>query len=608
VGRRRFFVWRMDLGSGVGRSSAIRYRPQERDVLAELRRKVLVCGDDNRSFLATVRALGRMGYDVQVAPFDFTALALRSRYINKIHWLPYYLEDGQVWLKAVEDLFRREMFDLVIPCDERWAIPLQHHGDVLGPLCPLASADGRAGEVLNDKHLTRELARELGIPVAAGRLIREDETAQSILAECPTPLALKPRQSYTPTQLYSRAKVAIAVDAEELAELLPKYRSSAYLFEAYFAGSGVGLSLLAHQGKVLQAFEHHRVREDSSGGYYRVSAAIDPALLAAASAVAQALAYTGVAMFEFKVNHQTGQWILLEVNARPWGSMPLPLSCGVDFAGRWAQLLIEGRETPNLDYPIGIYGRNLIPDLHQIISRAGALRRQPVALVTYLAEVVWEFSRLATGREHWDALVRDDPAPGLAEFAGIGRSILRRLSSLLPGEEQRARRREREHFDQLVRRRGTSTLSIVFVCQGNICRSPLGGLLLTKLLEGLPVRVASAGMLPRMHNPSPANGVTAARELGIDLSSHRSAHLAPFLAEQATVLVVFDEKNRASILQRYPALAPRILFLGSFLEDLDWPSEIADPDGFDLLRFREIYAHIDRASIALAQRIRSLLH
>ena len=51
--------------------------------------------------------------------------------------------------------------------------------------------------------------------------------------------------------------------------------------------------------------------------------------------------YTGVAMFEFKRN-DSGGWILLEVNARPWGSMPLPLSLGVDFPYRWYRLLTAG--------------------------------------------------------------------------------------------------------------------------------------------------------------------------------------------------------------------------------------------------------------------------
>ena len=37
-------------------------------------------------------------------------------------------------------------------------------------------------------------------------------------------------------------------------------------------------------------------------------------------------------------------------------------------------------------------------------------------------------------------------------------------------------------------------MHIMFVCTGNICRSPMGELLLTKYLTGTTVRVSSAGI------------------------------------------------------------------------------------------------------------------
>ena len=46
--------------------------------------KVLVLGDDTRSFLATVRSLGRQGVAVHVAPANFRSPALLSRYIAAV--------------------------------------------------------------------------------------------------------------------------------------------------------------------------------------------------------------------------------------------------------------------------------------------------------------------------------------------------------------------------------------------------------------------------------------------------------------------------------------------------------------------------------------------
>ena len=67
---------------------------------------VLLFGDDTRSFLATVRSLGRQGVPVHVAPYSLSAPALRSRYIRKVHRIPYYLGDGAAWTAAVRDVVR----------------------------------------------------------------------------------------------------------------------------------------------------------------------------------------------------------------------------------------------------------------------------------------------------------------------------------------------------------------------------------------------------------------------------------------------------------------------------------------------------------------------
>ena len=103
--------------------------------------KALVLGDDTRSFLATVRSLGRQGIAVHAAPANFRSPALRSRYIAAVHDLPPWMGDGAAWLRAMEALLRAERFDLVIPCDETTLLPLQRHRAQLEPLARLAIPD-----------------------------------------------------------------------------------------------------------------------------------------------------------------------------------------------------------------------------------------------------------------------------------------------------------------------------------------------------------------------------------------------------------------------------------------------------------------------------------
>ena len=104
----------------------------------------------------------------------------------------------------------------------------------------------------------------------------------------------------------------------------------------------------ANQGRLLQVFQHKREHKPSEmgGSSYRVSVAVEPAFETACLSIVDSVGYTGVAMFEFIKDSTTGRWILLEVNARPWGSLPLPVAAGVDFPYCWYRLLVEGEEEP----------------------------------------------------------------------------------------------------------------------------------------------------------------------------------------------------------------------------------------------------------------------
>ena len=570
--------------------------------------KVLVFGEDTRSFLAILRSLGRRGVAVHVAPANLRAPALASRYVAAVHAVPPWMaggsrEPGADWLAAVEALLRAERFDLVIPCNETSLLPLQRHRARLGALARLAVPDDAAIAVLFDKHATRELAQRLGIPVAPGRLKLPGDSAESLLAALGAPVVVKPRHSYRLDRLDRRGRVQLAADAAELARLLSGSDDGAYVLEGFFPGQGLGVSLLACRGRVLQAFEHHRVREDGSGSYYRVSAALTPALLAAAAALVAALDYTGLAMVEFRRDPgRTGTWVLLEVNARPWGSMPLPLGLGVDFPWRWYRLLTAGEESPAVGYRVGVYGRNLLPDLQAMLAEA---HRRGAGRLASLGQWLLELGRVATGREIHDVLVHDDPRPALAEFCQLAGEAARRGVMLLPGRAALGRRRARTRLRTALHRadserKRTGEVRLMFVCLGNICRSPFAAALLrARLGDRRRLGIGSAGMLPRPGRPSPPVGVQAAAAHGIDLATHRSTYLLPAEATAAAVLMVFDEATRRAVLDRYPDLHPRVVKLG----DLGDGAEIADPVGGDAATFAATYAAIAAAVAAVAQQV-----
>jgi protein-tyrosine-phosphatase len=302
--------------------------------------------------------------------------------------------------------------------------------------------------------------------------------------------------------------------------------------------------------------------------------------------------------------------VLLEVNARPWGSLPLPVALGVDFPYRWYQLLVEGLETQPVAYRLGVYGRNLLPDLRQVAARAKMLRGHPLRLAGLLARTVAEYGRVFIGREASDVLVSDDPAPGLLEFKELFVEISDSLRLAAPGAIERRKRRDRRRLFRRIRNRKRGGVVIAFVCQGNICRSPFAAALLRHHLasESDRFRVHSAGMLPRAGVPSPPAAVEAARLVAVDMESHRSQPLSREIAESATVFVIFDEINLMAMRDRYPFISAPIVMLGSFLKTNEFPWTIADPDGGDLATFNNTYAQIGQAVQGLADDIRKALH
>jgi len=136
---------------------------------------------------------------------------------------------------------------------------------------------------------------------------------------------------------------------------------------------------------------------------------------------------------------------------------------------------------------------------------------------------------------------------------------------------------------------------VLFICTGNTCRSPMAeALFLHRLGSEEQWEACSAGIYAGAGTPASANSIEAMRELGIDLSNHRSQPLSAKLVQQTDLIVTMTAGHRFEILQDFPEVGNRVFLIKSFGTS-KVPTDISDPFGRSLDVYRKIRDEIDRA-------------
>ncbi len=107
---------------------------------------------------------------------------------------------------------------------------------------------------------------------------------------------------------------------------------------------------------------------------------------------------------------------------------------------------------------------------------------------------------------------------------------------------------------------------VLFVCVGNVCRSPMAASLLRqRLSHRLPaVTVESAGVAALVGEPADPIAVSLMNEQGVDLSRHRARQLTPGLASAFELILVMEDQQQQAVERIFPAARGRVHRLGRF--------------------------------------------
>lgn len=568
---------------------------------------VLIFGEDTRSFLTVIRSLSQTGMLVDVVSFSNTSVTLQSTCIRNTYGLNHQSMTIDEWTAEVTKLLIDQQYDLVIPCDERALLPLMDIKKSLNITTIFALPEPQDLEPLFNKVETRLTGQSCDIPVALGNVLQlSDHTFEQLQQTYGLPFVLKPTQSYDEDELNKRQSVKIAHSEQDLIDFIAINGAQPCLVESYFPGYGIGVSILANKGKVKAAFAHARVAEPETGGgsSYRKAIPLDPAMLYACQKFCMKLKYTGVGMFEFKYNPENKDWILIEINARFWGSLPLAVNAGINFPSMYAEILLGFKPLDKLTYNLKAYSRSFTNDIYAMKSEFDStkLKKGTGSALLVLGKRLFGLSRILTGNDYIDSFKWFDQRPFWHEFYELFKDKIDKL----PVIKTIKREKRISRFKQALI--ANPKTEILFICYGNIMRSPFAGKLFQQKITETSLNslsVDSFGFHQIDQRKAKPQCVEMAKNWQVDLSDHKSKWLRRHHCLSPNTLVVIMDKKNEYLLQTYYPEIDYISLADLIPSNLGFHHEIADPYDAKPDYLKECYTLIDASIDELTKHIKN---
>ena len=151
------------------------------------------------------------------------------------------------------------------------------------------------------------------------------------------------------------------------------------------------------------------------------------------------------------------------------------------------------------------------------------------------------------------------------------------------------------------------SISVLFVCLGNICRSPTAHGVFQQLVHDREltdrIRIDSAGTAAWHVGKQPdSRSIAAAANRGCDLSSLRARQVSPEDFLQFDYILAMDRNNYELLLQQCPPeYISKLSLILSYLDEVD-NFDVPDPYYGSVAGFEKVCGLLDIAVKAFAER------
>ena len=146
--------------------------------------------------------------------------------------------------------------------------------------------------------------------------------------------------------------------------------------------------------------------------------------------------------------------------------------------------------------------------------------------------------------------------------------------------------------------------NILFVCTGNICRSPFAQGLLTKFTaqEGPQGIIAeSAGLIALPGNSATYLAQRVAAEFSVELGEHEAKSVSKDLVTWSDLILVMEKSHQDTLLGCFPEATGKARLIRHFARFGSKTRGIADPYGLEYEAYRFCFLDIEDAVSGLVE-------
>ncbi|MFO7154199.1 MAG: low molecular weight protein arginine phosphatase [Caldicoprobacter oshimai] len=153
--------------------------------------------------------------------------------------------------------------------------------------------------------------------------------------------------------------------------------------------------------------------------------------------------------------------------------------------------------------------------------------------------------------------------------------------------------------------------TVLFVCTGNTCRSPMAEALFKDLAKknGLDdIKVMSAGLAAIEGDSATPQAIEVMERRGVDLSDHRARNVDASLVEEADLILTMTDRHKSILSSMYPEAASKIHVLKEYVEGGSVKGELAqilDPFGQPVEVYESCARELEEALTKLIEKLKA---